>query len=356
MTLLDADVLRLLAIGAGILGTGGGGDTSVGLLAARQAVEDEGPPRLVTLAELPEDGLLLPTGGMGAPTVGIEKIENGGEGARLREAVEHEFGRPVVAVMASEIGGSNALLPISWAARMGLPVVDADAMGRAFPELQMVSMEVAGIPPCPAFITDERGNLSVTRAMDGHWLERLHRQLTIELGGSAMTAEYVLSVAQAKTATIEGSVSFAIGIGRAVDGAAEDPVEALRAAVSGFRLLRGKVVDVERRTRRGFAFGTVTIDGLGEDRGRTLRVEVQNENLVAFEGDRAVATVPDLISLVDAESGHAIATERVRYGQRVVAIAFACAPVWRTARGLALTGPRAFGYDLDHVPIEELQA
>ncbi|HEX6844379.1 MAG TPA: DUF917 domain-containing protein [Actinomycetota bacterium] len=349
MTLLDDDTLRLLAIGAGFLGTGGGGDTAYGLLAARQAVADHGAPRLLGLDELPDDGLLLPTGGMGAPTVGIEKIENGGEGERLRDAVQREFGRPVVAVMASEIGGSNALTPIGWAARMGLPVVDADGMGRAFPELQMVSMEVAGISPCPAFITDERGNLSVTRAVDGHWLERLHRRLTIELGGSAMTAEYVHTVAQARTASIAGSVSLALAIGRAIDEADDGPIEALLAAVHGVTLLRGKIVDVERRTREGFAFGTVRLDGLGEDRGRTLRIEVQNENLLAFEGERVLAAVPDLISIVDVESAHAIATERVRYGQRVAVVACPCAPVWRTARGLALTGPQAFGYDLEPV-------
>jgi DUF917 family protein len=38
----------------------------------------------------------------------------------------------------------------------------------------------------------------------------------------------------------------------------------------------------------------------------------------------------------------------------VTALAFPCNEIWRTPRGLALAGPRAFGYEFDYVPIEEL--
>ena len=41
--------------------------------------------------------------------------------------------------MPIEAGGVNSLLPLALAARLGLPVIDADGMGRAFPELQMVT-------------------------------------------------------------------------------------------------------------------------------------------------------------------------------------------------------------------------
>lgn len=295
----------------------------------------------------------MPCGGMGAPTVSFEKIENGDEGQRPREHVEATFGRPVVAVMASEIGGSNALTPIAWAARMGLPVVDADGMGRAFPEMQQVSMEVAGIAPTPAFLTDECGNVVVTRAVSGEWLERIERQITIEMGGSTATADYIHTVDQARTAAVVGSVSLAIRIGRATEGVA-DPIAALVAEVGAFRLIDGKITDLERRTTRGFAFATAVIEGLRADAGRTLRIEIQNENLIALEGDRVLATVPDLITVLDSDTADAVPTERLRYGQRVTPIAFPCAPVWRTPRGLQVAGPRAFGYDVDFVPVEEL--
>ena len=150
--LLDPDSLRALARGCAVLGAGGGGDPYLGLLQALQATEDFGPVPLVDLDELPGDSLVMPCGAIGAPTVSVEKIENGDEGGRLREHLEDLTGRRVAALMAAEIGGANGLLPITWAARIGLPVADADGMGRAFPEVPQVTMHLAGISPSPAEI------------------------------------------------------------------------------------------------------------------------------------------------------------------------------------------------------------
>jgi DUF917 family protein len=100
--------------------------------------------------------------------------------------------------------------------------------------------------------------------------------------------------------------------------------------------------------------GSVVVEGTGADAGRLIRLELQNENLAALERGRVLASVPDLISVLDTETADAIATERIRYGQRVTVIAFACDPVWRTERGMAAAGPRSFGYDFDYRPVEEL--
>jgi DUF917 family protein len=131
-------------------------------------------------------------------------------------------------------------------------------------------------------------------------------------------------------------------------------VAALIAEIGAFRLLTGKVSDVERHTTSGFVRGSVVVEGLGDDAGRLLRLELQNENLVALERGRVLASVPDLISVLDSETADAIVTERIAYGQRVTVIAFPCDPVWRTARGIEVAGPRAFGYEFDYLPVEEL--
>jgi uncharacterized protein len=352
--LLDSRSLRALARGCAVLGAGGGGDPYLALLQALQATEDFGPVPLVDLDELPGDSLIMPCGGIGAPTVSIEKIENGDEGARLRDHLEFATGRKVAALMAAEIGGGNGLLPVAWAAQMGLPLVDADGMGRAFPEVPQVTMHLAGIPASPAIMTDERGNVVVFQAISGHWMERLERAAADEFGGAASSTEFTLTVAQARGATVRDSVSMAIRIGEAVINAGASPVDALIAAVDGYRLVTGKIIDVERRTTSGFARGSVVIEGLGANAGRLVRLELQNENLVALEQGRVLASVPDLISVLDSETAEAIMTERIAYGQRVTVIAFGCDPIWRTERGIAVTGPRSFGYDFDYVPVEDL--
>jgi DUF917 family protein len=352
--LLDPDSLCALSRGSAILGAGGGGDAHVTLLQALQATEDFGPVSLVDLDELPDDALIMPCAGIGATTVILEKFENGDEGVRLLEQLQLMTGRQVAALMAIEIGGGNGLLPITWAARLGLPVVDADGIGRSFPEIPQVTMYLAGIPPSPAVLTDERGNMAVFRTISGDWMERLERAAAVEFGGSASGAGFSLTAAQARNATIRGSVSKAIRIGEALASAASSPVAAVIAEMGAFQLITGKVMDVERHITSGFVRGSVVIEGLDEDAGRLIRLELQNENLVALERGRVLASVPDLITVLDVETADAIATEVLRYGQRVTAIAFACDPVWRTERGIAVAGPRAFGYDFDYLPVEEL--
>ncbi|HUZ53850.1 MAG TPA: DUF917 domain-containing protein [Streptosporangiaceae bacterium] len=352
--LLDEPALRSLARGCAVLGTGGGGDPHIGLLLALQALEEVGPTELVDLDDLPDDALIMPCGMVGAPTVHIEKIENGGEGAVLRDHLERLTGRQVAALMPAEIGGSNGLLPLCWAGRMGLPVVDADGMGRAFPEIPQVTMHLAGIDPSPGVMTDERGNVLIFQAISGAWMERLERSAAVEFGGAGAAAEYIMTVGQARGATVRGTFTLAIRIGDALTAAAGDPIAALVAVTGGFPLLSGKVTDVERRTTKGFVRGSVVVEGLGDAAGRLVRLEIQNENLVALEQGRVLASVPDLITVLDSETADAIPTERVRYGQRVTVIAMTCAPIWRTPFGLEMAGPRAFGYDFDYVPVEEL--
>lgn len=55
-------------------------------------------------------------------------------GLQMAQAV----GKEAFAVVPGEIGGGNGLEAVNVAAAMDLPVVDADFMGRAFPELQVL--------------------------------------------------------------------------------------------------------------------------------------------------------------------------------------------------------------------------
>jgi len=344
-----------MARGCSVLGAGGGGDTYTSLLAARHAIERFGPVRLVDLDALPDEALIMPCGGIGAPVVSIEKLGTGEEGRWLRDGLEQARQARVAALMAGEIGGANGMQPINWAAHIGLPVVDADGMGRAFPEIPQVTMEIAGISASPAVLADERGNRLAITAADGAWMERIERTLSVEFGGRASGTEYSLTAAEARTATVRDSVTLAIRIGEAM-AAADEPLDALRAIVGARVLVTGKLTDVERRVTGGFVRGRVEVGGLGEHRGRTVVLEIQNENLVALDGDRVLASVPDIITVLDSETAEAIHTERLRYGQRVAVVAFPCDPIWRSPRGLALAGPRYFGYDFDYLPIEELAA
>jgi hypothetical protein len=132
-----------------------------------------------------------------------------------------------------------------------------------------------------------------------------------------------------------------------------DPVQAVAGRLGGHMVFRGRVADVERRTETGFARGRAVLAGLGPDGGSKLELNFQNEHLVAIRDGRVAASVPDLIIVLDSDSAEPITTEEIRYGFRVSVVAAPCDPRWRTEAGLALVGPRYFGYDFGYIPVEE---
>jgi uncharacterized protein len=351
--------LEALALGAAVLGTGGGGDPYIGKLLARQAIAELGPVTVLDPEDIADDALCAMSAVMGAPTVLVEKPPSGEEQARAFRALETHLGRSITHVICAEVGGLNSMLPIVAAARMSLPLVDCDAMGRAFPEIQMSTPTLSNIAAAPMAVADEKGNTVLIEAIDNHWTERLARSACIDMGACAYIALYVQTGAQVKEAMIGGTLRLAEDVGRALLDARAAKVEvppAVAESLGGICLFQGKISDVQRRTEAGFARGQVVIDGSGPDKGSSLQIQFQNENLAGTRDGEVVATVPDLIIVLEAESGAPITTEELRYGYRVVVIGAPCNRRWRSVEGLELVGPRYFGYEIDYVPVEDLAA
>lgn len=291
---VDWDTLEALSIGAGILGTGGGGNPFLGKITTQRLLGNEGSVPIVGVEELPEEAFMIATGGMGSPTIGIERMGDGAESLRAVRALERYTGRAATHIAIGEIGGSNAIVPVRVAYQMGLPVVDADAMGRAFPELQMDTFTIYGIPPTPAALSDIRGHSVIFDEISvANDLERYARAVTIQMGGAAGYAFPMMSADDLRRTAIPGTLSLAIRLGEAVldaRAAHRDPVAASLAVMGGQRLFTGKITDVDRRLVGGFARGALKIDGAGADTGRMLHIAFQNENLVARdEGARSSA-------------------------------------------------------------------
>lgn len=164
-------------------GVGGGGPADVTLPVAGQAIEECGPVPVVDPAALPADALVMPVGLVGSPAVSAERIGGRDEPARLRARFETLHGAPVAAVMSSEIGGLNGCVAVAWAARLGLPLLDADSMGRAFPRMDQNVLELAGLRPGPAVLADEHGHTVVIDDVDGAHLEQFARAAVVAFGG-----------------------------------------------------------------------------------------------------------------------------------------------------------------------------
>ncbi|MGJ8586079.1 MAG: DUF917 domain-containing protein [Marinosulfonomonas sp.] len=358
-TITHADMADI-SMGGAFLGTGGGGDPYIGRLMAEQAIKANGPVSVLDVEALDDDALIVPVAMMGAPTVMLEKLPRGDEAMAALRSLESVIGRKASAIFCIEAGGLNSTIPIAVAATAGLPIVDGDGMGRAFPELQMVSMTMFDIHACPMAMSDEKGNALVLNTVDNLSTEKFARVITVEMGGAGMIALYPMTGAQAKQAILRGSLSLIANIGRIIrteQAANQNPADRLATDLKGMRLFEGRVCDVDRRTEGGFAKGQAKIEGLDAYQGQSLTLRFQNEFLMAERDDGTpCAMTPDLICLLDLETGQPITTEQMAYGYRVIVFGLPCDPKWRSAHGLELVGPKYFGYDIPYEPIETLNA
>jgi len=346
-----------IALGAALLGAGGGGDPYVGKLVAIGAVRECGPVTLLDPEEVPDDALVVPIAMMGAPTVLIEKAIGGNEYRTLYNMVSQFYGRKIYAFMPIEAGGVNSMLPIAAAARMGLPLVDADGMGRAFPELQMVTFTIGGVSATPMALTDEKGNCVIFQTITNKWTEELARAVTMSCGGSVSVCLYAVDGKTLKEYAVKNIITRSEMLGRAIrnlkNSTNDTPEDTFFKATEGFKLFKGKITDVLRETRGAFNLGKVVLEGIGEYKGHNAYVEFQNENLLACVDGDIVATVPDLICLVDIETFVPVTTDALKDGKRVFVVGLNCFDMWRTPAGLELVGPRYFGCNTDYIPVEE---
>ncbi|MFC5994675.1 DUF917 domain-containing protein, partial [Pseudonocardia hispaniensis] len=327
--------------GAALMGSGGGGSTRSARSLLRHQLERSGPIRVVSLSELPPDSHAIPVGLVGSVTVFEEKPLNGGEFARAVAAAQRHGGVECAAVLGFEAAGVNALLAAAAAVALGLPLVDADGMGRAFPELEQTTFFLNGAPLTPVAVADAQGAVLVIDGVDGFAAERLTRSAVVTVGGWGLIALGPQRADLLARTAIAHSISRALEVGRLLS--ARDLPRLLHDN-GGRMLFSGKVVDVERSTGTRFARGSAVL----ESAERLMRLEFQNENLLLLEDGRVLASVPDLICLVSRDQVRPLTTEEIRFGLEADVLTLPGAPQWRTPRGLGLVGPRAFGYDVDY--------
>jgi len=351
------------ALGGGLFGCGGGGDTYIGKLMLEEEMKRIEEIPLLSIEEVPHDALVALTAVIGAPSVFLEKVPNGGEDRQVIDQIEKECGKPVFGILIGEVGGLNSILPAVTAARLGLPLIDADPTGRCVPSVHATSFNINQLDISPIVIVDEFMNTVTIQTEDHLKGEKLARSMIVEMGGSAIFNFCPVTGAQLRQIGLPGAVTHPIQVGRAIRQArakGADPFKAVTDLLTETQLygwaetlMEGKIVDVHRRSDTGFTVGRTVIRSLGGGADE-LVLEFKNEHLVARVNGEIRATVPDLITVLDNETGEAIGTDRLRYGQRVTVMLVRAPSMWRSERGLSILGPREYGVDCDYVPVEEL--
>lgn len=350
--------------GTAILGTGGGGDPYVGRLMLEQELAKCGGVDLIDPDDVPDSMFAISVACMGAPTVFVEKLPNAEATVKAMRRIEKELGRKFNAIIPLEAGGVNATLPLVVAAQMGLPVVDGDGMGRAFPEFQMTTFNIYGVNCSPFVMADDFENTIVLEADSALRTERYGRAVCVKMGGIAQVASYAMTGEEIRRTCVPRTVSLAVDIGKRVrelriEGK-EDICEGLAAYFATSHpprfarvLFDGKVQDVIRGTEDGWTVGNVTLSAAGES-GDDMFLSFRNEYSLAKLNGKTVAIVPDLLFILDRETGEAITTETLRYGQRVKVIGVAATEEMRTPEAVEVIGPKASNIAEPFVRLEDL--
>ena len=350
--------------GASLLGAGGGGDPYIGLLMLQQQLDGGRELHILSIQDLEDDAFVASAACMGAPTVMTEKLPSIDALRLALHRLERHVGQAVSAIIPLEIGGINSTVPLVLASHLGLPVINADGMGRAFPEIQMVAFGVYGCPISPVVVANERKDVVVVESDDNKQGEDLARSVVTQMGGMAHIALYPMSGRDVKRTCVPDTLGLALQIGRSISSARamdKDPFNSLFSALEQCLpkrdcgvLYDGKVVDVLRDTKGGFNIGLIKLRGL-TGRGSEFEVRYQNEYTVALKDGTICALVPDIIAVLDRETAEPITAEQVKYGQRVKVIGITVPEVMTTPEALATFGPAAFSIDAEYKPFPSLR-
>lgn len=328
MSVIDIDVLR---IGSYFLGSGGGLEFEISRLMLRNQFKAR-PAKIVSLDSLKSDDLVVSISYMGCPAIEVEKTYNFSHLGKLIEKIEHTFQKKINAFAMWGVAGGGPFLPICCSSLFDIPILDADFTGRCFPDLQMLSTNLAGIPPGKSLITNVMGDMFEIECKTFRALERHARRLTMSSGGSCMIAPQVLTGEEAKRALIPGTLTQAMTIGKIIQetrdlNAVVEYTKGKLVGVGGVVLCTGLGLPYPFKKR------IVIRDALKE---RTWEIWMANEFNLLFENGEMIAEVPDIITLCDPETCEPLTVGQM-YLHANVAICTMPAPnVWYSEKGLAL--------------------
>jgi len=358
------------ARGCTFMGTGGGGDPRDGI-AWLKAARDEGKEiAWVNHTEIQDDVWTVCPFLMGsiAPLteetkkkmqrLGLTKDAYKSIQAESVRLLEEYMDVKVGAIVAIELGGSNTPGAVAAASRLGIPAVDGDYTGRAIPEIPQTTPYLNDLPLWPISSVDKYGNLAVIKESTGYEMaERIGKFIAAASFGLAGQAGFLFKGSDMKRVVIPGTLTKCLEIGRSIRESREagrDPVKEIIKELDGWLLFEGEVSKKEWEDKEGYYWGTHTITGLDDFKEAGFKIWFKNENHVSWLNGKPYVTSPDILIVVNRETGEPLANFDIAEGQHVAVIGLRAVEPFRSPKGIDILGPRHFGYEIDYTPIETL--
>lgn len=351
MRILNKQEIVDIMIGCSILGTGGGGALKEGMDAVEKELAAGHEFKLLDFSEIKDDAYYTNPYLCGEVVPDDHVVELSGE--ELPDAVaalEQYMNVDFHGLISIEYGAGNTGVAMAAAAHMGKYMVDADAAGRAVPELQFSTYYVREQPIAPFAVSTVYGDaVIVQKVADDARAEALSRFMAVGSNGLVGMTDHPIRGDKLKTSVIPNALTFAEKVGAARRTAEEngaDPIAAILTAGGGNLLFNGTVNDrTNWELKNGFTIGNIYLTDHAN--GDEIRIWYKNENMLCWKNNEVVLTCPDLICVVDTKTGMPITNPNCIPGMELSVLAFPCHPIWKETRALEILNPRFFGFDMD---------
>ncbi len=362
MKTIDHSWIMPLTYGGTFLGSGGGGESLLLQLHLESLLRSGETVRLMDISETDKDALYLSICMMGSTELSDENPMTSAECSSIVNRLSALTGHTHAGLFALEAVALNILYAVIGAVMLDLPLIDGDAMGRAFPELQMTTFHINNIACNPCVFQDNRGTCYELFQDDTFLLELGIRKVLFENGGIGFLAGYENTGSVIKKCLIPGSISFAADIGREIISAKNYQslltglINVTKNSVYGkcIELFKGTVSDIQHVQKLNW--NNVSLTGIGSYKDRCFSVLVHNENLIAFKDNAIAAMVPDIITFIDLQKLKPVLNNEVASGMEVAVIGLPAPLALKTPHALEVVGPQCFGYKTRYRSLEQMNA
>jgi len=333
---LARDDLTALARGYALLGSGGGGSTT--MLELMLAGAETWPLPIAAVDDLDAATPCLGVAFVGSTMLLGERMPGLDPFGPLLAAVERWLGHRVPAVCSLEGGGMNGLSPLTLGGTH--TVVDADCTGRAVPGLDQMSLFVDRVPGLVFACDTGAGGVALVQAARPIDAERVVRSAIVQAGGAGAVVLAGFTVGDLREHAIAGHLAYALDLGRAFVASRHAPLDELAAALGGDLLAEGRIMSSAPSPADPHA-NAVEVAGAG---GVVHRIVTRSETLAVLDDGRLVAATPAVIVILDAVSREILEVTELDLARHIAVIGLPAPAWWSAAPGrLARVVPSAYG-------------
>lgn len=312
MKVLHEQDIRALLTGAAFYGAGGGGSLATALAMLDAACVGNGgfSVQLANASDLSADGnAVAMTGIHTARSLAAKEVKFVNEAASAITAIQQSAfmaGKRIEGVFPMESGAVSAMVALLGCRAAGLPLMDADGCGRGVPNIDVTLLEKGGIPFSPAVLSDDRDNVIRVfpyQAADAKAAENMCHYLAAAFGNVAALAAWITPAGEIESKLSCGSISAAIALGTLLMNAGSDAAAALEKALPVRLLAAGTVSE-----KTDSAVCLTCADGAA------VCADTAVVTTCLRCGDTALATCPDLICALDANTGLPVSNDDIQPG------------------------------------------